>query len=64
MNVMRSSLVWLRLPEFYTKLMKPILSLLSFGNKEFNHFFYIDDSLIEADNFAQCEQHETFPVDL
>lgn len=55
-------MVWLRLPEFFTKLMKPIFAFI--WQQGISSFYYIDESLIEADNFAQCEQHANFLVDL
>lgn len=49
-------------PGVFTKLMKPIFAFIR--QQGISSFYYIDDSLIEADNFAQCEQHANFLVDL
>lgn len=49
-------------PRVFTKLMEPIFALIR--QQGISSFYYIDDSLIEADNFAQSEQHANFLVDL
>lgn len=42
--------------------MKPVFAFIR--QQGISSFYYIDDSLIEADNFAQCEQHANVLVDL
>lgn len=49
-------------PRVFTKLMEPIFTIIR--QQGISSFYYIDDSLIEADNFAQSEQHANFLVDL
>lgn len=49
-------------PRVFTKLMIPIFAFIR--QQGISSFYYTDDSLFEADNFAQFEQHANFLVDL
>ena len=49
-------------PRVFTKIMKPVLAHL--GQQGISPFYYIDDSLIEAETFDTCKAYAHFLVEL
>ncbi|XP_052694156.1 uncharacterized protein LOC128172399 isoform X2 [Crassostrea angulata] len=49
-------------PRVFTKLMKPIFAFIR--QQGISSFYYIDDSLIQANHFAKCERDAKFLVNL